>query len=591
MKLTPDTNFRQIDKHYSGVERETRRESDARLRRLQNLAAWLIDSDVSVDVHYGDWARSMQIPEKDQSYFIQIPTQKIAQEETDLDGEKWDWLFQKAELVHELGHVLYTDFETLREYLYDHPKVGDPGLFKSTFNATEDGAIERQLAAEFNVGNDLAIKNANLFGGQSLNYSVFNEREAIRLLLFDWAKYDTGRGGQLLDPGDRQLTFKRPASREYVTEHLSEIQDYVDTMLTEPEGDVRVDATMAFYESVLNPLEHLAGSNPYETREGVVSGANADGEQQPADELGEPQDAAESESSESDDPGDPEDVDEEEAEESITVASGGSDEDDFTAEREEAQAMVKSMGKEDVNVSVELPDGSNDGDDDRLADAERHAMALERIFKQRLQKVTKTRRESGHRSGRVDTRSMRKLRRGDTRVFEREEAPERPDYNVCFVADRSGSMSGSDVRNLERAVGALTLAFDGVDVDTSVLSFEGRTVRLEKPFGADPEHHTDALFSGRTGGGTPTHRALEVARSRLEHKEGQSYVIVVTDGHPNDEGAYISELEACSVPVLGVMVGSMASTSAEDYFDYATTISSTDELSDRLRSLAKHFIV
>lgn len=584
LKLTPDTTVDRIKQFYSDKERKKARRSEARLRRLQNLAGWLTDPDKCSVQYHPTQASSWKA--WDGQFHVQIPTKKQPQLATDIDSSKWDWLFQKCELIHEIGHVLYTDFDTLEEYLEDHPDVGDSLLFKEMFNAAEDGAIERQLGEEFNVRNDLAIKNANLFK-QPLAYQCFNAREAIHYLLLEWAKYDTGNAGELLDPAVDEFFFnidvvddggREVRTREYVVEHLGQIRDYADAMLTEPDPTVRVDATMSFYETVLEPLEHERKGTPRDIPEAAEGGEYHSGSGERADELGNP-------------PEEPMDPDEDDAEEAANVGTGGGGDADLSAEREEAKAMVRSMEKADVDVTLEVPQGRS-GNSERAADAERRGKRLERIFKRRLQKVRKTKREGGRRSGSVDIRAMSRLQRGDTRVFEKREKPDDPDVNVVFVGDRSGSMSGSDVERMETAVGSLAYGLDGVDVDTSVVTFEGRSTYLEKPFGGDIEGHEDNLFSATTGGGTPMHRALEVARARIGHKRGQSFVVVVTDGYPDNRSAYLSELEKCSMPVLGVTIGDNEDVvEAEDYYHYSTTVESSNALDAKLRTLAEHFIV
>jgi uncharacterized protein YegL len=58
-----------------------------------------------------------------------------------------------------------------------------------------------------------------------------------------------------------------------------------------------------------------------------------------------------------------------------------------------------------------------------------------------------------------------------------------------------------------------------------------------------------------------------VSRERLSRGQGsRPFVIVVTDGAPDDPDRYKSELEACNFPVFGVYIGSKPDSHAE-YFD------------------------
>lgn len=149
-------------------------------------------------------------------------------------------------------------------------------------------------------------------------------------------------------------------------------------------------------------------------------------------------------------------------------------------------------------------------------------------------------------------------------------------------------MRKGPVRTAENAVAQLAAALYGVGVDVSVLSvWKGRPC-LELPFGGDPGDHVDRLLTGRADGGTPLASLLTVARHRIAYGAGTvPFVVVVTDGHPDDETAYADALERCSFPVYGVYLS--GERDGDPAFFDRLVHASPDDLGRTLRRLARSF--
>ncbi|WP_255509161.1 VWA domain-containing protein [Halorubrum sp. BOL3-1] len=192
----------------------------------------------------------------------------------------------------------------------------------------------------------------------------------------------------------------------------------------------------------------------------------------------------------------------------------------------------------------------------------RFTRVTERTSKLQSELRTQLRRERrqqlvrGTRSGRLDTRRAVAAARGRERVFSRRESGADRDYSCLLVLDRSGSMQGGPVEAAEEAVTALIHTLNAVGISVGVLSVWKSTVCLEHPFEGNPSESANRLLSRRADGGTPLAEPIAVARRRVDRGEGsEPFIIVITDGDPDDEDDYRTQLERCSVPVFGIYIG------------------------------------
>jgi Mg-chelatase subunit ChlD len=160
------------------------------------------------------------------------------------------------------------------------------------------------------------------------------------------------------------------------------------------------------------------------------------------------------------------------------------------------------------------------------------------------------------------------------------------DYSCLIILDRSGSMDGKPVRTAETATAQLAHALFEVGVDVSVLSvWEGHPC-LELPFGAHPKDHIDRLVTERADWGTPLSTAIAVSRARIGRGQGSHpFIVVITDGKPNDPSRYRSELEKCTFPVFGIYIGSKPG-SHTSFFDQ-TIHTDADTLERTLQQLIR----
>ena len=295
----------------------SRRASEARRDTLERLASLCTPRDVSVSVTFSEDGATCS-PDEDrpgEAYIVQIPTKAYDQPGTDLPEIVWNKRVQVGLLFHELGHVLYSDFERFQERL----KAIRPewrGAFKTVYNAAEDGVVETQIANEFRVTEDLTLLNeaftqladdrhhryTELFGlgpdasegGDSLweyrerhdererslraKYSIL---DGVRVGLIDngFTKHD--RFATLLDETDETRTI-RDGRGDILRDLAPTLERYMADMISEPDPTARVELARQFFEHVrdhLAPLPVLQARatdvfvvRPKEVEEGSLGG-------------------------------------------------------------------------------------------------------------------------------------------------------------------------------------------------------------------------------------------------------------------------------------------------------------------------------
>lgn len=550
-------------------------------RDLQRLANICTPRSVSVTVEFDETDAHCRPDEgrDGEAYVITIPTEKIDQVRTDLPARVWDKRVQVALLFHELGHALYSDFdrfESVQSQLA--PEWHEP--FRTVYNAAEDGVIETQVAREFDTREDFIVLNdtfaglaertrrgrAALFdeGDVAIRHTVL---EAIAIGLLDNGFGNSGRFEAILDPGDRSRIVKN-GHRDIVESIRPRLETYMADMLSESDGSERVDLALEFFEDIrpdLDPLPTVqldrldSGSpRPVDLVEDTV------GDPDTATHLPD-SDAARAhvvavETAAAIDgqspPGRLRTADVSEAAAEMTVAgdTARAGETRSAMEREATRLLELVTSNEDLDRAMVTDPDRGDGDRARWTRAAQRSERLRRALDAQLRRRRRTRRQRGHRSGSLDGRRVTQIAQGNDRVFTRRERGDDRDYTCLVVLDRSGSMQGR-MEAAENATAQLVTALYEVGVDVSVLSIYEGCPWLELPFGGAPRDHVDHLLTGRTSGGTPLSDALAIARHRVPKGDGEvPLVFVVSDGAPNNEQAYIAELDRCTFPVFGVYV-------------------------------------
>ena len=585
------------------------RASNERRRELERLASLCTDRDTTVSVTLDD-ERALARPDDERgmdAYEILIPTEKYEQLGTDLPQGLWDRSLQVAFLFHELGHVYYSDFDRFGDRL---ETTGGRwrDLFRMVYNSVEDGVIETQVANEYSVADDFVLLNrvlvargdrrhrqyVDLFdldtvdGGPVQSYTVF---EALIIGLLDRGFVDSGRFDEIIDPNSDQRVVLG-GHRDALVDLVPAMDTYVADMLSQSDGTKRVERAHGFFETARDAFEALpplqngrvqtAPVRPADTRPrngwGVVSADRLPDEQAARAHVSSDRSRSVGEGSTSGSahpdedhrpPGRIEDETLHRVARRRTRAQAsrrGSGRSPFEQEARRLLDVVhdETTHLEDVIVAEPAETG---GDTDRWAAAVERSQQLTADLAAQLRHERRPRDTGGHRVGRLDGRRLVRANRGTQRVFTRRESGTVKDYACLVVLDRSGSMDGEPVRTAETATAQLVHALFEVGVDVSVLSVWEDCPCLELPFGARPANHVDRLMTERADWGTPLSTAIEISRERIDRGSGSHpFVIVITDGEPNEPNRYRSQLEKCTFPVFGIYIGAAPDTHTE-YFD------------------------
>ncbi|WP_058366956.1 vWA domain-containing protein [Haloparvum sedimenti] len=630
MRLTPETPSSDL-----AALATAERTSDRRRRELERLAGICSPRRVDVSVRLDPQVAAARPGEAAGSYEIRIPTTRYEQVGDALPDPVWDRRMQIALLFHELGHVHYSDFERFGDRL-DEVDERWRELFRAVYNAAEDAVVETQMAAEFNVRADLLALNAALAAraddrharfvrlfadGETSDshdpvrsYTLF---EAVTVGLLDRGFGDSGRYAALRDPDDPSRVVRN--GRDDVLATLAPVlDDYCADMLSEPNATRRVDRADECFREVRDalasfpPLQRTriqtAAVRPRDARaaarwparnaDRLPDGETAARRVARTGETG--SEAGGSGATSGPVPGEVTTGAIERLVRRRSATSGRGARRSGSPLRREAERLLSVVRDPDASVDevVVVDPAADGGDRERWAAATAEGRGLAADLRTQLRRERRPRTDSGHRVGRLDSGRLVDAYRGQSRVFSKRLPGRQKDYSCLLLLDRSGSMRGEPgrerargegpMRTAENAVAQLAAALYDVGVDISVLSVWRGKPCLELPFGGDPGDHVDRLLTGRADGGTPLAALLTLARHRIAYGAGAvPFVVVVTDGRPDDEDAYADALERCSFPVYGVYLS--GERDGDPAFFDRLVHASPDDLGRTLRRLARSF--
>lgn len=558
-----------------------------RQKHLDKIARLM--SGVNTRVQLGDSAYCRKDPRYD--YFIELPKTKTEQPVTNLDEATWHLIYQETELFHELGHVLYTDFDAREQ---EKNKLSGRGeqVYLQLSNAGEDGAINFFLSREFNIRRDMIVMYANLSQTHHESHAQqgYNFWSALSVGLLDHGFYDSGRWAEFMED-DSDLAMSE-SEVEALRECDELVKETMAKMLTEPSGAERARIMREFTEEVLpksndsadpedttSPDEHEqsdggqeeepdtpdeieTGDEEEESEDGAGEAGAGEGDEE-EDEAGAGGSGEEDEEQQGgsggegdgdsggsgDEPslGGADDSELEEIEAEVSDDRGeevGQQrdmdelEEDSMDDEEIVEQFENSAADGDLNTEIYVPDEKMPRSRRSvLKEAQQKGHSLEQILRSQLQEERSSTDRYGVREGRLNTSALARATTGDDRVFVDRNEPEDKEYSVQFILDRSGSMTNQDgrMKAAERALLQLLYGMDGVGVDVSVLSFRDMSggysnadTVCELPFGAEIDDWADELLCGdASAGSTPLGQMMELAAEQVEHGEWDNHFVVV----------------------------------------------------------------
>lgn len=465
----------------------------------------------------------------------------------------------------------------------------------------------------------------------------------------DLATYNSGVYARLLDDSDPEYHFASERDRELYKRNIAPLlAALVPKVLSEPVGARRNKLIFEFIEDIaeyidradadgqaqMNRDEQNSAGMPDDASEGTTGGAESDadaldseagdqtaqrisdivgpdgagdetaedapvapvdpdGTLAPEDEMDAANDATDG--SEGDEATDPVQTDE-------TIEQEYSD--DVADQRMEQSGATGSMLEELDRLSgmlaggdqleedrLVVPEDRGDGDRDRYNRYKTNSARFETHLRNRLQKERKSKTRRGTRRGRFTGQgdAMMRVKTGQKGVKQRTEKPDEKDYAFLIITDRSGSMRGDKIIEAEETTNTVGNALEAVGADVMTMDLLSSKATVTKPFGVEFDQRVDHTCNATTGGGTPLAQCIRLGRERLNQypTSAQKAMLVVTDGQPAKAAEYGQELDACTMPVIGVQLTDGSGAGEEFYHRYVTAQPGSGELQSKIQELVQ----
>lgn len=234
-------------------------DSPERQQQLASYARGIVTEDISIKVDPN--ARTASITMGDDSPTITIPAygsteaNSITNPFDELEDDVFYAMIQYANLLHELGHYLYTDDPTIsqkwddfiEQNLSNIPPVKKQQIIrfiKQILNAIEDGGVENSLKEDLrsNAAHRLAFKNETFIASAMERPTRDDPKEltlpeALSAAAMDLAKCNTGTLRRLLDENDPTVQFASDDAKsqffDFYNDYQSQILDC--TITADPE--------------------------------------------------------------------------------------------------------------------------------------------------------------------------------------------------------------------------------------------------------------------------------------------------------------------------------------------------------------------
>lgn len=257
MELTASTPPQAIRERFGVGEDERLRESEKRRRYLQTYARLLTTARPTIQ--FSDELRTAVTDHEDEPE-ITVTTRAFNQPVTELRRPVFDLAVQEALVIHEIGHLRYTDINGFQDLL-ETVKANRRRAFARVWNTLEDGAVERQLRHRYAVATELDILNVNLLHTDPQGTRRLGLFDAVLCAIGDAAIYDSGRFRRLRDDDDRTLRMCSLRDKNTFERLLPTLRKTVKRVLTEPDPTVRNDRIWSFWTTLRTTVDD-AGASP-----------------------------------------------------------------------------------------------------------------------------------------------------------------------------------------------------------------------------------------------------------------------------------------------------------------------------------------
>lgn len=614
-RITSESQIEEVMRDIGVGAGEELRESEKRRKNLEKFAKIRSrnpNTVVSLEDTHTAFVEAEKTDNGEEFLDITVTTRQFAQQTYTLPAAYHNYIIQKAMVIHEAAHIMYSDYQALAKYT-DKVDEDLQDIFHNIYNILEDGAIEKFAQEDYRVDEELfhlrsTIHEDNYMGrevdmgdGAEYHYPMVY---AISTALLNIGVYDNGELRKLLDEDNdkhKMAIAGGEFDRKMFLEVLPKCRDGVNEIQDERDAEKRTELIYELWQelkkyinrsttpgkSEMEREQKSRSSDSYQ--EGVPANINEDhGKQQKSsnshgdsdenagqeDTLGEKRNEMAEEIQEI-----AEEVEQKAKEDVVQETKDQSG--DWSDELEE---IVNSLGAGDGVDEIFIPD---DGDVDisQKREAQKHGKRCAKIFRTRLKRLQKDKTVTGKRRGSFDSRRIVQADRGSPRVFQRTKEGDKKNYSCVVVCDRSGSMSGR-INDVELAMGSVAYGLESVGVDVSIMDTYNSKTSLAKPFGSSVENFEEKLFANRIGGGTPLRYTLQFARQRIERGDGDvPFMVVITDGRPQNKHKVKEQIKKANFPVIGLYLNNTKKQEQLKLYDRAVTVPRGDSVSQKLINL------
>lgn len=554
-----------------------------------------------------------------------------------------DAFLQEGLLYHELGHVLFSDFDALSDVTNRVP-MSERDVLQNLINAYEDAVIEIFLRQMYDCGDQLLIKNQiyhNLFHADN---ELWQDPQSVQpmsqaeLVAFELGRVNTGA----LDQIDSRAKEKGTEAFYDVIQmpNAGARYDRLYNLFQELKDDSHMGQSRQEMEEAKEGEAEQSGrqdTQQVQAPEIDLSPDEDEGEEEQSGGGGDSEEDEEDEESEDDESGGSSQSGEEdeEAEDDSSGSSGGDDEDeDEDSESEsgsqsddESEEELPSVGsvedqidEEDVDELVDETEvNPNDGDGDEIDQiesemkgagagekgiktpdpkdfreeqniirrAEQRSRYLKRVVEDHFEptKGNAVNRDRTH--GNFDSTRMIQAARGSPRCFKTEDNPEKPDFQVVIAVDASGSMDGDGMSEAAEAATMATKAFEDAGGEVYAYRF-GINAELVKTPSMPYDESKGALSSLETTGATSLLPVLEKYHD-LSRGVKNSFLFVITDGMPSYDELCKKELRDIEDPTACLQYDEYGDGFGDDY-DAFQIIKNSDEIQEKSTSLIRRLV-
>jgi len=163
--------------------------------------------------------------------------------------------------------------------------------------------------------------------------------------------------------------------------------------------------------------------------------------------------------------------------------------------------------------------------------------------------------------GRLSSKMLYKFRCKNLRLFNRRILRQHRTYSVCLLIDESGSMSGSKIDYSAEAVVLMAEVLDKVGIPFQVCGFN-TTMRTYKKYDEkftwavkrNLELIIPQIWRWENSGNTNDAYSINKMSYDLSKREGETILIVLTDGSPNPSHSYVLKEDKKRLPSRFVSV-------------------------------------